>query len=245
MEIPIRNQQEDFELIERFLEFELSAEELAAFEKRMDDDAVLQRRFQLYQEMSKTVEQASGSSENATLQTDLKNAIFKKAESTTATTASKEAKIRRMPMGRVLALAASVIILLGIGWWLMMDSGNFDTAPELAAHFWQQTDRTHLVDGTVRSDNPEDPNEVARLFFQSIERLQSAGDYPAMVAELQRYTSATPPILFEDDAEWMLALAYLGTNDLENARAKLKEIVTKYPARKRRVESLLSEIEEL
>ena len=67
-----------------------------------------------------------------------------------------------------------------------------------------------------------------------------------MIDQLEIYKSTTPPpIPFEDDADWLLAIAYVANNQAENARFVLEQIIEAYPARREKARQLLADVEAL
>ncbi|MCB0633492.1 MAG: hypothetical protein R2824_03035 [Saprospiraceae bacterium] len=240
MDKPIQNIEQDFELIGRFHDFALTEAELAAFEERLENDPVFQERFRLYGEMEHTIEVAfpSGGEEKVKNQ-------FPMTEQT-ENSKPREGKIRLLSNRRMVSLAAAVALLLVAGLWWLLQGPSLESPQTLAAYYWDHTDKSHLFESVQRGEGPPDHNEPARNFFRSLQPLQESGQYNIMIDQLEIYKQTTKqPIPFEDDADWLMAIAFVGNNDLPRARTQLEMIKERYPARSRRAEELLDQIGKL
>lgn len=108
MEEPLQEQLKDFELIGRFLDFDLTEEELKLFEERMENDKVLQKRFRLFQEMSQHIDETSSNTALEEVKANFKS---------TDQQAEPKVKIRPLHLRRMIGIAAAVALLLVFGLW--------------------------------------------------------------------------------------------------------------------------------
>jgi hypothetical protein len=238
MNKPIQNNEEDYELIGRFHDFALSEAELAAFEERLENDPEFQERFRLFGEMEQHIEQSLPSEELEKMK-----AAFN-LEQAGKDSSGAQAKVRSIWNNRYLRLAAAIALILVAGLWWILRGPSLDSPQSLAAYYWDHTDKSHLFESATRDDgSAPDRNEPARNFFRSLQNLQEGGQYNIMIDQLEVYKQTTPPpVPFIDDAEWLLAIAFLGNNDLPRARTQLEMIRETYPARGQRAQELLEYI---
>lgn len=237
MKESIPDQHKDFELIGRFHHFELTEEELQAFEKRLETDPVLQERFRLYGEMDRHIDQQLSVEQTG----DFKAILQDRADKPKA-----DAKIRRLFSGRQWGIAATIALLLVAGLWWLMKPSVLDDSLALADYYWEATDMEHLYDSAQRGEDNRDPDQTAHTFFRSIRDYREKGQYGTIIDQLEIYKTTTPaPIPYEDDADWLLAMAYIANDQLESARFVLEQIVEAYPARREKARELLQDIEQL
>jgi hypothetical protein len=130
-------------------------------------------------------------------------------------------------------------------WWLLSPT-VLENPVALADYYWEGTEMEHLFEGNQRGEDPRDPNESAHTFFRTIRDYHANGEYGTMIDQLEIYKVTTPaPIPFEDDADWLLAIAYVANNKLENAKFVLNQIVEAYPAKREKARQLLQDIEQM
>lgn len=240
MSKPIPDKEKDFELIGRFHDFALSEEELAAFEQRLENDPDFQERFRLYREMEETITQTFPSE----VQQEVKMTF--KANTRDNDPPKKEAKVRSLFSRPLVQLAAAVALLLVVGLWWILQGPSLQSPQTLATYYWDHTDKTHLLESAQRGEGDPDGYEPARNFFRTLQNLYDNGQYNLVIDQLEIYKQTTPePVPFLDDADWLLALAFLANGDTERARTQLELIEEQYPAREERVRELLGHIEEM
>lgn len=237
MKESIPDQHKDFELIGRFHEFELTDEELQAFEKRLESDPVLQQRFRLYGEMEQHIDQQLPGKQTK----DFKDILQDPTDKPNAGT-----KVRRLFSSRQWGIAATIVLLLVAGLWWLLTPSVLDDPLALADYYWEATDKEHLFESAQRGEDDRDPNQAAHTFFRTIRDYKEKGAYSTMIDQLEVYKTTTPPpVPYEDDADWLLAIAYVANNKLESARFVLEQIIAAYPARRQKAQQLLRDIEEL
>jgi tetratricopeptide (TPR) repeat protein len=234
MEKPIPDQQKDFELISRFHEFELTEEELQAFEQRLENDPVFQQRFRLYGEVDQQVDAQFSGTNTEEFRKVLRDHPKEKT------------KVRKLFSRQQWGMAASIALLLVAGLWWMLSPSVMKDPVALADYYWEATDKAYLFSGEQRGEDSGDPNEAAYTFFRSIRDYHEKGEYTTMIDQLEIYKTTTPePIPFEDDADWLLAIAYVANDQLENAKYTLEQIIEAYPAKRQKARQLLQDIETL
>lgn len=234
------DEHKDFELIGRFLDFDLTQEELAQFEKRMEEDPILQERFTLFQAMGEQVDQSFPTEEIGQVKSGMQSQLVAVRE-------TPSAKIRKLSIVKIASIAAGIAILLIASFLWINRSTTVYSNLAVAAHYWDATDKDHLFDSMERSEgDPADPKVKARTFFRSIQDLYTTAQYPIVIDQLEIYTTTTPPpIPFEEDANWLLALAYLAIDDVNRAVQQLEEMNNKFPGQKDRTLPLLEVLKQM
>ena len=237
MEKHIPDQQQDFELIGRFHEFELTEAELRTFENRLENDPVFQKRFRLYEEMEQHIDQQFPAAQSED---------FRKILTAPPATEKQEAVVRPLFNRRIWGIAATIALLLVAGLWWLTGPTTLKDPVALADYYWDGTNKEHLFSGAQRGEGDPDPDQAAYTFFRTIRDYMEKGEYSTMIDQLEIYKSTTPPpIPFEDDADWLLAIAYVANNQAENARFVLEQIIEAYPARREKARQLLADVEAL
>lgn len=246
----MRNQthEADYQLIERFLNFELNEQELIAFDQRMENDETFRKRFYRYQEMEKMVtEQFLGNHSNTEQHTNTPKQIPPKVA-------------KRASLVRWVGIAASILVVAIMGWFLY-PSDPILSLSQLAASYWSSTqyqtlDRVSGLRSTT--SNPSSFNKGLALYLKkqyngSLAKLQqvttsSEEYYKARLLEGQIYfiqqkwssaIQAFESILRSDKASnkdlarWFQALAYLSLDNKVKAKANLDTILLQqYPIAK-------------
>lgn len=235
MEKNIPDPEQDFAMIGRFHDFDLTDAELKAFEERLENDPIFQERFHLYGEMEQHIEQELPKEATS----DFRQIIKEEKK-------GSGAKVRRLFSPGQWSMAATIALLLVAGMWWLLSPSVLEDPVALADYYWDGTQMEHLFSGDQRGADTRDPLESAHTFFRTIRDYHENGEYATMIDQLEIYKVTTPaPIPFEDDADWLLAIAYIANHKLENAKFVLEQIIEAYPARREKARQLLLDIEQL
>lgn len=247
MNEPGPNKEQDFELIGRFHDFALSEAELSAFEERLGQDPVFQERFRLYDEMEQTIEQTFPLEEKDQAKHNFHTAAIKGEQQATRDRSRPSWRsLRVVTAVAVVRIAAAIALVVAVGMWWLFQGPSLESPETLAAYYWDKTEKSHLLDAVQRSSGEPDRNEPARNFFRSLEVLQENGQYNSMIDQLEIYKqTTTEPVPFEDDADWLLAIALLGNGNLDRARTQLELVLERYPARSESAQELLEYMDQL
>jgi len=243
---------EDYQLIQRFFDFELTDEELEKFNERMETDTDFVSRMHIYQQMS------------AHADNTIKSAVTTKKESSSN-------KIVSLRSGRFIRWAVAAILLLAIGSWVIFQFYLHPTTPEqLATNYWNETEATTF--SNTRSDVPITSEEalltqasdafVVNNFQETITILSAISIPDTLYAKaallkgqaffhLSRYDEAADQFQkvidsekneYNDIAYWYQALTFLKLGQLENAKNNLEYIVTQGYTLESNASTLLDEL---
>lgn len=233
-----------YHLIENYLDGNLAKEELAAFEARLQTDAVFAQRVNLFRE----IETALGDPVRQNIQAQLDNL----GETYFQDPAVAKKKINRLPFYQKLwVIAASFLLLISVGFL-----------------FWQNQSIASLSNEQIFAQNYQLPNLDAMTRgtdrkhpLQEVIELYENQDYPTALVRLKElrqgdsenqqltyllahtYLNLSPPQLMESGeifktliqhnqnvyvpkAKWYLALIYIRQNNVVAAQPLLKAVVT-------------------
>lgn len=212
------NKSDDFDLIERFFDFDLSPAELQQFEQRMETDSVFRKRFQLFKEMDTHIEKELGASEALDLikqQFKVTNPVVGNKE-----ILAKKNSGRIIGVRRWLRIAATIALVIASIVMLRMAFQPIDTNT-LAMEHWNQTES--ITFNNLRSDNTlsttaEQLIEASALF-----------DNQNYTAVIQNLTDIEP-----NDAEYpkvalLLGQTYFKQNQLDRANNQF-QVVLNHPS---------------
>jgi len=241
------------ELIDRYLNQQLSVEELSRFKKSMESDPALAEEVRLQNQAEKLVQSIG----RAQLRQQLQD--FEK---------KKESSHRRFSI-RSYWLIAAIFTLFMIGsWWIYLSSLPSPTPKSLIATYFQPYRPPIQVRGV----------DVSRQAWKSASSAYTVGNYQKAAEQFEIYLSPPntqdpvahfyaglshlsqqPPntqkaafhlkqVLLSDNdyqqqAQWYLALSYLAQNDSEQGKAFLKAIIEQQSFQSDRAKSLLEEWE--
>lgn len=254
----------DYELIQRFFEWELSDEERQAFEQRMESDTTFLQRIESYQAIDEQIELQFNQNETAKQQKIKKDWKNTKHEPTKVRPLASRKRWLRMT-----GIAASFLLLIALAWWLL--PSNTTTSPQiLASAYYQKTG--HQSVSTFRSSAEQNPTDKtlekastafkAKQYTQALDMLQAIPSiYPLYhqvvllrgqcyfglenwIEAVQQFQAVidAPEGGRKDLALWYQALTYLQQEEVEKAKQNLENIVAeRYPIAKE-AELLLKEI---
>ncbi|MCB0642123.1 MAG: hypothetical protein KDC44_10805 [Phaeodactylibacter sp.] len=226
-----RNSQE----IEAYLDGSLEGKARSAFEERLKEDRRLAAQVDLHREVEERLE----AHHKAQLTAEWRRHLQENQ-------GTQRGRIVQMPM-RVVGNAASVLVLLGVAWWLLQP-----VAPEvLADRYWAETANFSYAD-MDRSTTPSDADQAllqqAYQFYEqenfagTLERLEGLSVKPESARLLEgaahfqldnletaerifRSILDDPQAVAKDEARWYLALNYVKQGDQAAAKAELEAIV--------------------
>lgn len=233
--------EEQYELIEAYLKNELSVPDRALFEADMQADAELKTEVNRQRELRLGLRAIGieGALERAKAQYKMTASVAEIKQPTV---------VRSLPVWRYLAIAASIVVVMSIGYVTYRqtvgqrpDIAYADTMPEELTKGFPSDNlpseiRTQFIDALT--------NYKAGKYDEVIEQLKTlpadkqtvhyknyllglshlANRQPAIAIPLLKQSLATPSVALHQKAEWSLALAYVKNNQNEKALPILKRI---------------------
>ncbi len=224
-------EEKELELIERFLAGQASPTERESVMQRMESDEEFAEHVELMREMPKAIT------------ADIKGFQEILQEVMTQKTEKKEVKInviRRFPL---LAVAASLLLLIGFVVMFLPSTSSPDTlfatfyeVPSLNISVRGQNQQVLINQGmeAYREGDyhkavsffdqylVEDPNHNDLIFFKGAGQI-AAGDYQAALETLETLT--TQASLYSSASLWYQALAHLKLENIDRAHALLEQII--------------------
>ena len=231
-----KNREELWDRIERYLRDELTAEERTAFEAEMAADPELKNEVELHRMVHDTL---GDPAEHAFRQTlgDVATEFHAKQRT--------QSKTRRLnPNWRIVSMAASVLLLVGVFAWLntRQSAGGFDSFEPYAMVLTQRSQADTaamdvLITRAVQQYESEeyqaaatsfaqlkamDPSAVSFAFYEGVSRL-AVEQYDEAIA-IFRQVLDTPDHLLIEQSRWYLGLALWKSGDEDGAREVFQAI---------------------
>jgi len=200
----------NIEEIEQYLEGSLEPNALAEFEKRLATDTVLARRVQLMKELDEATEdQNLLDLQKVTTSLGVKYFSQKSAE-------KEKNNLRKIPFyRRPLALAATVLFLIAMGWLLWTTFNNSGLSnQELFADFYTPYEAKLATRGSEEDSD----------LYDSAVRYYQAKNYDAAITSFTGFLDSIPN---NNEARFTLAHALINNNpeNLEQAKFHLERII--------------------
>jgi len=245
---------QDYELIRRFFDFDLTDQELAMVQERMETDTAFLERMHIYHEMNEhidkvNIKRSSELQENSIPQRDTSPKISKE---------ESNAQVNRRILRIVLRVAAAIGIL-AIGFLFLFQFFTKQPKPSILADtYWQES--TKVTFSNLRSDENISESEelliaasesfIANDFQTALDQLNQIKAVDSLyhkaallkgeiLFEQMQYTAAIQQfqVVIDDStsehndiAHWYQALAYIKLNEIEQAKAELEYIIEQqYP----------------
>ncbi len=188
---------EIFEKIEKYLTNQLSPEELALFENEMANDTVLQKEVATHKAIHGTL------SDQETL--EVKEKLIKVSEEVK----KEESSFTRTLFSSPIRIAATIIVVLGVGTLLW---NTIDTTDELRNLY-----AAHYVPFPAEDITRGEPNPA----LQSIMNNYNKGAYGKVVKALEKDTN----LVGQKELGVYLGTSYLNTNQEQSAIAQFENIL--------------------
>jgi len=245
------------EIIDRYLDGELSGEELASFRKQLLTNDDLRRELKLQQEINN----ALGETEIVGLRNQLKE-IHKGQHS-----GRKEISLtRRILASRISQLAAaSIIILLSLTVFTNIFKSELTANEKLFSQYYDKYEPLNVRASSSPADeiylnavnayNKEDYEQALVLFEKVLDSDQNRMEANIMSGvsnmELSKYKNASGSFekvidhnnnLFIEDAQWYLGFCYLKTDHTEKAIEQFTKIASSTSSRKDKAKKILRKI---
>ena len=232
------NTEEQYDLIERYLDKQMTEEETIAFEQLLEKDADLKEQLELHQQMAATLKGEKIHQLRAVLaETDRNWQSGDKSE---------EVKIRPINFRRIIAIAATVLILVLAYQFIFSGGGSVPSEQLFADHFQpyqmllSQRDITEdeknvLLEKAISAYAKQDfqnasdafeqlsqsePENSSYLFYQAIAQLGAQKNVEAIARFEIIMANENHP--FKEQARWYMALAYLKKGNAD----KTKDLLT-------------------
>lgn len=225
--------EDKYELFERKICNELSAEEEASFLKLISEDEIIAEEFKLYQELNSHLDTSFNSKkEQESLEQNLKDigdSYFASKET------KKKSKVIRIPVWAY-AAAASVVLILGL---YFMNQGNptyddFAVIPEMS--MTERGDDNSLIAEAENAFNSKKYKAAAEYLYKLLEKdkanTQYQFYYAIVMVELSEYNKAselftrlkTGNSVYKYRAIWFEALNQLKQKKYDKVSELLKSI---------------------
>lgn len=233
-----------YEQIEAYLSGTMSAVELESFEKEVATNSALQEEVDLHRQVAETLKGEEVHQLRATIKTVNQN--WKRPQ---VADHEKKAKVVRFPFRNILAIAATVLLLV-VAYLFVVPELNYSEETLFADNFEpykmvlnqrsstpDMGETTKLLNQAVSAYEQKDFQTAAKLFqelqnqspdagafllYASISDL-SLGNTDQAITNLEKIIAADAP-LFVEQGRWYLALAYLQKGDLAKAKTQLQDI---------------------
>ncbi|NND32481.1 MAG: hypothetical protein HKN76_07815 [Saprospiraceae bacterium] len=199
------NDQETYELIEAYLENNLSDKEVQTFEQRLKSDPDFAVEFQLHKQLHTEL----GPSDL----NDFRNLL--KEESG----AKKSTVVRRINMRQVLSIAASGAILVAVGLFYLTSRS---TSPQVLFNQYVDQPSLSFNPGTERGTDQQNL-DVFIAAMEQAEALYQSGDYSGAIGVLESVDTEAYAE-HQDAIEFRLGMNYLLAGDSENAISYFDEM---------------------
>jgi len=212
--------------IENFLNQEMNAEELAAFEKELATDEGLANEVTFHEDVLKGIQNAAPLDFKkmvSGVHAEMKQEGFFSEETTEETTekvVQKEAKVRSLSMFRKLAIAASFALVLAAGWWAL--SNQTATPDQLFADNFKVHQDVLSVEIEDRlAETGFGNNKKLLISLQSGINAYKTGDYTAAITQLKAFQNAAPEDPLTTYAQFYESVALLKTGEVATAEGHL------------------------
>ncbi|MFK7810711.1 MAG: hypothetical protein AB8F74_23080 [Saprospiraceae bacterium] len=249
-------EQEKYDQIDRYLRSELSLEEQRTLERRMEADEEFSIEVALHREIAESI----GGEKTAAFRQKLKttNESWKMTEDK-----ETDALIRKLKISRLIAVAATVAILIISTLYFSNNTStnnttdlfaqNFDSYPMLLNERAATEQSVNLKEAVKAYTTSEfliaasafkelsaiETDNVAYQFYEGVALLSS--NQSERAAEILEPIIAKTDQPFSEQAHWYTALAYLKIGDLQKAKfyfSEIKEGAFKYAEAKNVLEVL-------
>lgn len=225
------NNIDNTELIEAFLNNELGQEERAIFENRLQNEADLQEEVALHKQIKGFVKQHEVENLKSQVKTWLSEEATPKATMTVH-------KTRTFTLNNIMKIAAAVVIVSGMGWYLFTDklSGGGSQEQYLSElvsqnptmlqgsddrSFWTEAFRNKNYQQVIDSleAKPErTPEEAYHLGLA----YTATKNYPKAIEHFS--SKIVQDSVYSEKANWAIALIYLEQNNKAKAKSLLEKI---------------------
>ena len=217
--------------IENFLNQEMDAAELAAFEKEMANDEALKTEVNFHEDVVKGIKNAGPMAFKdlvAGVHSEMKTEGFFEETATDKVedqTVTKEAKVRSISIFRRLAIAASFALLLTAGWFMF---ARPNTPEQLFAdNFTIHQDVLSVEIEDRLAETGFGTNKEALNKLQQGINSYTAGDYQQAINQFSTFQSAAGDDALADYARFYQAISLLETKDISKAQEILEKLITK------------------
>lgn len=243
----------DYRLIKRFFNFELTKRELDLVEHRLEEDSEFREKMRFY-EFADTKFKTEFEAQEITEKQQLKQE-WAKWNNTTPT----PSLYRRLQSPKILGVAASLILLFGICIWWLNTTPQLDKN-QLVAQYWNETAQvTQIITRASTNDDQaiKDLTNALNLYNKSqygqalvqLEKLTTTALFDQVILlqgqcyfQLNEVDSAAQKfqqvidleqVGLKDKARWYLALTYLKGDNYGLAKQQLNIIIERdYPLAK-------------
>ena len=232
--------EEKYDLIEKYLEQRMSAEERQKFEQAMIDNPAIKEEIELHRQVTATLKGEKVHELRSVLKAVDKNWGAEKKE--------QKGVARTINFRRVIAIAATVLLMV-MSYQFFFTSGGPVSNEQLFADNFQpyqmllsqrglsEGEKNIVLENAISAYSKgnyqsaasffqqlsqNDPTDISYQFYLAVAQL-GAKENDTSINLFQNIIS-TEGHPFKEQSQWYLALAYLQNGDNENARKTLSEI---------------------
>jgi tetratricopeptide (TPR) repeat protein len=234
------NTEEKYDLIEKYLDQRMTAEERYEFEQLLENDPVMKMEFELHQQVGDTLKgEKIHQLRDVLKETDNKWGMKDNAQ---------KMKTRTINFRRIITIAATVLLFV-MAYQFFFSSGGSISNEQLFADNFQPyqmllSQRTlseeekdvileNAISAYTKGDFQDaskafqelvqnDPEDISYQFYLAVANLGAENNEVAITTFTEIITAENNP--FKEQSQWYLALAYLQNENTENAKKSLKEI---------------------
>ena len=234
------NTEEKYDLIEKYLEQKMSADERQQFEKLLKNDPALKEELQLHRQAAAVLKGEKVHELRSVLKDVDKNWGAKKDE--------KKGVARTINFRRVIAIAATVLLLV-MAYQMFFTGGGTISNEQLFADNFQpyqmllsqrgisEEEKNVLLENAITAYSKNDfqgaseafqqlsksePDDITYQFYLAVAQLGAKNNDAAINVFSQISSTENNP--FKEQSQWYLGLAYLQKGDVENAKKSFTEI---------------------
>lgn len=241
-------------LLDNYFSNRLTAEEKKLFEKLLENDAEFKRQFDFEEDLKQVIR-------------DVQSDNLKHKLVAFENDVSKDNPVRKLPSTtyRKWAMAASVALLIGLGWFGYQNFAGPDFDNLYDKNFQQYPNTVYAITRGDNADNSlrrqafiayeTDENAQAVTLFKELRTIDNSENVVFYLA--QSYLKNEQPekalVLFNDigknkgefapQALWYAALSYLKINQKEKAIGTLQELIADGRYKKEEASTLLKELD--
>lgn len=243
------------DIIDRFLDGDLSGIELEQFRKELDDNPAMQAELKLQQKINDALKEKDIIEFRQQL-TEIQQEVVPY---------SKPVTVRNYSYKKIMGMAASLIVLLTIAFTVKYLTG-VNSTEKVFTKYYQRYEPLNFRSGSDEIDllyrngliaYQNEDFEKARNYFEQVlkidgSRMEANLLNGASDMELEKYKAASNSFqkvidqkdnLFIEDAEWYLGLCYLKTKETQKAIGQFSKIANGNSIKKEEARKILKKIE--
>ncbi len=211
--------------IENFLNQEMSAEDLSSFKERLAQEDGLQEEVDFHATIVEGIKQSAELDFRALVQ-DTRKAMLQE-ENTAAKVVdlnqNSKSRVRSLGSSRIVAIAASLALLLVAAWWVFLSPMSPERA--FASNFTTPKDVLSAEVASRLEETGFANNQAALQQLQEAMLTYQNDNFEQAQQQLDAFQAQYPNNEFAAQAAYYEALSAINTSDYETAQVKLLDLV--------------------